>query len=305
MTFRLTMLAVMMAAMGLGTSYAANEPYLAPVKEISPEPGFVNTIRPFVSRLENVRFFEAGPSLIGIAATNPAAKGNAPKGVVMFFDKSGQTLIAGQVLDWQRARNYTALASQQFLSATDLGKLGTEALKEQKENINRTVDALKQEQTSRVSAGNRYAESQVRTEALAQLPFIEAGSGKRLLYAVVDLGCPHCKRAILELTQHLQGAGAGKGRIRWILTANPKDATNSNLSAMVLAASDRLNALQQAAQGQMKVDFAKVRQGTAKLDAIQIFVAGNQIKTLPFFVFVEADGLRFQTGYSSVEGMLK
>lgn len=276
-----------------------------PVKVIAPASNFLGKVSPVISRLQNVKFFEAG-ALIGIYGENPNAKTEATKPVVMFFDDGGEVMAVGQVVELATRRNFASVAIQQFAKKSEL----TDAAKASEDEADRNVKALSTALEKDIAEQNKRMQERNSVPALKAgevieggLTVIKVGNGERKMVAFIDLGCEACVKAARDLISYIEGTGKKEWTIGFALMSNPKDSSVYNTTAAILDSEKRLQALKAVLDGK-KIKPAGPA-GRAVADDIFKRVSPLGIKTYPYFV-ISADGnLRDVTGYSNIGALIK
>lgn len=296
------------AMLGLSASAFATDERNAPLELAQPSAKFLATVSPIVARLKNVRYIDAGPNLIGVIGESPFATTEAEKTILMFFDESGEYLIAGQVTEWRKGRNVTAVALRQFAAGSPLAEEAGRVQKSEVEIEAKLKEAmLKDMATQRANLQQRNADAAKVVEGIIAngLPSVDIGRGPKRIVAFVDLTCRHCMSAIRDLVTFAEGAGNASHTVRLVLTANPKDGANANATAMIYGSSNPLSMLKATLGGQQKASPQAVQAGTAKLQQVQAAMQKLQLKVLPYFVMTTAGKTRMQTGYNSLQDLTK
>lgn len=295
-------------ALALGTPAIAADERYAPLELAKPSSKFLATVSPIVTRLKNVRYIDAGPNLIGVIGESPFATTEAEKVVLMFFDESGEYLIAGQITEWRKGRNLTAIALQQFAAGNPIAEEAARTQKSEREVEARLKAAMEKDIAShRAKLQERNAEAAQKVESIiaAGVPSVDIGRGPKRIVAFVDLTCQHCMKAIGDLVAFAEGAGGSTHTVRLVLTANPKDGANSNATAMIYGSSNPLAMLKATMGGPQKFVPQTVQAGTAKLQQVQAAMQKLQLKILPYFVITAGGKTRTQTGYNTLQDLTK
>lgn len=299
---------LLILAMTAGYSWAGADESRAPVEVIRPDTSFLATVSPIVSRLDNIHYFEAGPNLIGVSGENPLAKTKEGRTVLMYFDKSGEFMVIGSVMEWKKQRNVSAIAVRQFSPDSDLAKAAELAQKEEKQVTAKYKAALEKDiavQRSRLQKTNETAKQKVDGLIKEGVPGVVFGSGPIVITAFVDLNCGHCKRAMTDLIGFAEGSGRTTHTVKMVVTANPKDGQNSNVTAMIYGSATPQAQLKKSMQGAPEFNAAMIKAGTADLTRVQGVIHALEIRTLPFFVITSKGISRKQTGYGTLQDLIK
>lgn len=295
-------------ALALGVPAFAADERNAPLELAKPSSKFLATVSPIVSRLKNVRYIDAGPNLIGVIGESPFATSEADKIVLMYFDESGEYLIAGQVTEWRKGRNLTAVALQQFAPGNPLAEEAARAQKAEKEVEAKLKEATQKDLAAhRAKMQERNSEAGKRVESIiaAGVPSVDIGRGPKRIVAFVDLTCQHCMSAMRDLIAFAEGAGGSSHTVRLVLTSNPKDGANNNATAMIYGSSNPLAMLKATLAGPQKSVPKTVQAGTARLQQAQAAMQKLQLKILPYFVITGGGQTRTQTGYNALQDLTK
>lgn len=302
-------LAVLISFFAVTAAVAAPADSRTPVTVIQPDPAFVSAVQPIVGRLEKVRYFSAGPYVIGVYGENPTADTPAQRPVQLFFDKSGQFMLVGSVMEWKKNRNLSALAVAQFATQNPMGEQAKAAMDAQDELAVQYKEAVQKDiaaNQARISETNAQAIAAVDAFIAKGIPTIDHGTGAMTITAFVDLNCPHCKKAANDLVAYASKEGRGKVKVRFVLTANPKDGQRSNAAAMVYGSKSPVSALLSSMNKLPAYDAALAKAGAKKLADVQGAVHALQIRSIPFFVIDKGTGVtRKQSGYNELGALLK
>lgn len=289
------------AVMATGLSLAAD------IKPASPSSQFMATVSPIVSRLQNVRYFKVGDNIIGVSAVNPLASTAAGRDVIMFFDASGQYLIAGQVLDWKENTNITAAAVKKYAPGTALAASGQAAQKEMDENTKRYKEALDKDVAEQRANMQKMNPEKAKVLRVVEsgLPLIKYGAGEQRLIIFSDLSCQACMKATKELMAFAEGEGRSTWTVGIVLTANPKNSESVTNTSMIYGSKNQEAALKAFLKGNLVKDMGLVARGEPYLDAAQSATKELSLKTLPYFIINDKKGFRTMTGYNSLNGLVK
>lgn len=286
----------------------AATPNKGAVTEIRPDNAFMAFVSPFTSRLKEVRYYEAGPNLIGVYGKNPLAKSDDTATVLFFFDKSGEYMLVGNVVDWKKQRNLAEVAIRQFEPNSSLAKEAEEAQKLQDTTVEKYKVALETDiaaQRAAMQKMNEKAGQKVDLMLKEGIPAIQIGQGPKRIVAFVDLTCKHCMAAIKDLLVFGEGPGKSTHTIRLVLTANPKDALNTNTTAMIYGSPNQLAQLKATIETNQRYNGPLVKAGTPALTRVQSSVHALEIRTFPYFVIGSGSNAKKQTGYGSLQDLIK
>ncbi|RMD70268.1 MAG: hypothetical protein D6819_04700, partial [Gammaproteobacteria bacterium] len=119
-----------------------------------------------------VRYFDGPGNLVGVALAFPNGKG-----MIVYVDPQGKTIVSGAAIDLETGENLTAKAARAYLGE------------------------------------GRKPVSDISPSELERLGYLEEGKGDAILYVFIDPACPHC-RALVPRVKAL--AESGEATVRWV-----------------------------------------------------------------------------------------
>ena len=121
------------------------------------------------------------------------------------------------------------------------------------------------------------------------LDYVEEGTGKKIVYAVVDPMCPYCHQLY---RQTREAVAAGQVTVRWLPVAILAD-RSKGLGAALYGASDRKQGLAQLMAGELEP--VRVEMPAAQSMARNLLLLRDSGHTgVPFVIHEDADGVRLE-----------
>ncbi|RMD68839.1 MAG: hypothetical protein D6819_08395 [Gammaproteobacteria bacterium] len=210
-----------------------------------------------------VRYFKGPGNLVGVALTFPNGKG-----MIVYVDPDGKTLVSGVALDLATGENLTARAARMYLGEG-------------------------QKPVPAISA-----------EELGRLGYLQEGSGEAILYAFIDPECPHC----LALVPRLKAlAKAGRAVVRWVPVGllGPSSLTKAAYLLGRKDPEDLLAVMETRDVRPLLKDKEAMGRGGVALEEVMTFAEDHGITEVPYLLLVTGGQVLEIEDPHTVESLLK
>lgn len=265
------------------------------VKEIAQPAAMKIAFAKNLAVLNGAKFFEGPGNLIGVVTFYP----NHDKPAVLYVSPDGRVVFLGMAVDTVTNKNLTAEAASQFAPGSALAISGEKAAYVGAPGGAITNGTLAAGVAPQPGPDDPVPTAMATPAALAQLAYIETGSGDRIVYAFVDPLCKYCQTAHTEISGW-QKAG-GRTRVRWVPVSLGNE--QSTLRAAQALGERSPVALTAMFKGSPIVQ-SLIAKGGLPLDTnLQFIASALPIHATPVFVYVDGGKVVAKTGFGGLAGL--